>query len=167
MKAAFGAVAGALAVAAVLVSYNLGARSSFGSQMTVPTTQMLVGADGILRAYVVPSGQNGSGQPIPGAPYGVSVVAIAGRSRHWERSLPAYQHRSPIMCRRNTSRRAVVQEPVRRVYAKGATDDNRGERKKSALCCGSAGAAPAWSPVGARGCACRRSSRRRGCLLIR
>ena len=59
MRTAFGAVAGALAVGAVLVSYNLGARHAFSGQMTAPTTQMVVGPDGIARPYLVQAGQTG------------------------------------------------------------------------------------------------------------
>ena len=72
MRAAFGAVAGALAVGAMLVSYNMGARNAFNGQMTAPTTQMLVGPDGIARPYLVQAGQNGFGQPLPAQPMGWS-----------------------------------------------------------------------------------------------
>ena len=37
-----------------------------------PTTQMLVGPDGIARPYLVQAGQTGFGQVLPGQPYGWS-----------------------------------------------------------------------------------------------
>ena len=56
MKTLFGAVAGALALGAVLVSYDLGARHTFSREMT-PTTQMVIGPDGVARPYLVQAGQ--------------------------------------------------------------------------------------------------------------
>ena len=62
MRTLFGAVAGALAVAAVLVAYDLGERNSF-SQGMAPTTQMVVGPDGVARPYLMQAGQSVYGQP--------------------------------------------------------------------------------------------------------
>src|SRR5215217_4579274 len=71
MKTLFGAVAGALAVGAVLVSYELGARQTFSPGVT-PMTQMAIGPDGIARPYLVQASQTGYGQaPFMGQqPYG-------------------------------------------------------------------------------------------------
>src|SRR5688572_19722292 len=69
MKTLFGAVAGALVVGAVLVSYDLGERRAFSRDLMAPTTQMLVGPDGVARPYLVQAGQ-GMGQPLAAQPYG-------------------------------------------------------------------------------------------------
>lgn len=71
MKTLFGAVAGALVVGAVLVSYDLGERRVFSRDQMAPTTQMLVGPDGVARPYLVQAGQ-GMGQPFAAQPYGWS-----------------------------------------------------------------------------------------------
>ncbi len=151
MRAIFGAVAGALAVGAVLVSYNLGARNAFGGQMmTAPATQMLVGPDGIARPYVVQAGQGGFGQAIPGQPYGLSpynaftpgVVAPVG--------YPAYQQQGPYPVQTQyVTERAVAQTPVRRVSTRRAVTDGQPRRtwQKSALLIG--GSAGAGAGVGA------------------
>ena len=115
MKTAFGAVTGALAVGAMLVSYNLGARNAFGGQMTAPTTQMLVGPDGIARPYLVQAAQTGFGQALPAQPYGWSpfttttpgaVIPLGPQ--------PAYQPAYPVQTQYVTER-AVAQAPARRV----------------------------------------------------
>lgn len=64
MRTLFGAIAGALAVGAVLVAYDLGERQSF-SQGMAPTAQMVVGPDGMARPYLMQAGQSFYGQ----APY--------------------------------------------------------------------------------------------------
>ena len=69
MKTLFGAVAGALVVGAVLVSYDLGERRAFSRDLMAPTTQMLVGPDGVARPYLVQASQ-GMGQPLAAQPYG-------------------------------------------------------------------------------------------------
>jgi hypothetical protein len=69
MRTGFGAAAGALAVVAMLVSYNLGERRAYGRNLTTPTTQMMMGPDGVVRPYLVHSGQNAFGQPFAGQPY--------------------------------------------------------------------------------------------------
>ena len=83
-----------MAVGALLVSYNLGARNAFTGQMAVPTTQMMVGPDGIARPYLVQAGQTAFGQPTMAQPYGWSpfstttpgAVAPVGYAAY-----PAYQ----------------------------------------------------------------------------
>ena len=72
MRTLFGAVAGALAVGAVLVSYDLGERRAFNRDTMTPTTQMVMGPDGIARPYLVQAGQTAFGQPFAGQPYGWS-----------------------------------------------------------------------------------------------
>ena len=151
MRAAFGAVAGALAVGAVLVSYNLGARNSFGSQMSAPTTQMLVGPDGIARPYLVQAGQTGFGQALPGQPYGWSpyttttpgAVTPLGYGAY-----PAYQAPYPVQTQYVTER-AVAQAPVRRVVTQRTSSEVKPRRtwQKSALLIG--GSAGAGAGVGA------------------
>jgi hypothetical protein len=153
MRTAFGAVAGALAVGAVLVSYNLGARNSFSGQTTAPTTQMLVGPDGIARPYLVQAGQTGFGQAMPGQPYGWSpystttpgAVAPLGYAGY-----PAYQQQAPYPVQTQyVTERAVAQAPVRRVSTQRVVSDGQPRRtwQKSALLIG--GSAGAGAGVGA------------------
>jgi hypothetical protein len=80
MKTLFGAVAGALALGAVLVSYDLGERHTF-SRDAAPMTQMLVGPDGVARPYLVQAGQSVYGQtpymaqqPFGWSPYGATMM---------------------------------------------------------------------------------------------
>jgi hypothetical protein len=70
MRTLFGAVAGALAVGAVLVSYDLGERRAFSRDLMTPTTQMVMGPDGVARPYLMQAGQTTFGQPFAGQPYG-------------------------------------------------------------------------------------------------
>jgi hypothetical protein len=79
MKTLLGAVAGALAVGAMLVSYDLGARHSFSADLA-PTTQMVIGPDGVARPYLVQASQTGYGQtpfmaqqPYGWSPYGAMM----------------------------------------------------------------------------------------------
>ena len=118
MRAAFGAVGGALAVGAMLVSYNIGARNAFSGQMTAPTTQMLVGP-GRHRAAV--SGAGRSRRLRPGRCRGSRTDGrrtprrLRALSLRWH-TRPIRRIRRRIRCRRNTStERAVAQAPVRRV----------------------------------------------------
>jgi hypothetical protein len=82
MRTLFGAVAGALAVGAVLVAYDLGERNSFNQGM-VPTTQMVVGPDGVARPYLMQAGQSVYGQtpymaqPGVWSPYAASMTPQA------------------------------------------------------------------------------------------
>jgi hypothetical protein len=61
MRTVFGAVAGALAIVAMLVSYSLGERHAV-SQAMAPMTQMVIGPDGVARPYLVQAGQTLPGQ---------------------------------------------------------------------------------------------------------
>src|ERR1041384_7718230 len=78
MKSAFGAVAGAAVVGALLVSYNLGERQAMSRAFApMATTQMMVGPDGIARPYVVQAAQGGLGQPLVGQPYAFAPYGTA------------------------------------------------------------------------------------------
>jgi hypothetical protein len=130
-----------LAVGALLVSYNLGARNAFTGQMAVPTTQMMVGPDGIARPYLVQAGQTAFGQPIaPGwSPYSTTTpgaVAPLGYAAY-----PAYQQAAYPVQTQYVTERAV--QPVRRVSTQRVAREVEPRRswQKSALLIGvSAGA---------------------------
>ena len=133
MKTFLGALGGALAVGAVLFSYNLGERRAT-TAMTAPTTQMLVGPDGIARPYLisnqVPS-VPGAMATLPGySPYG-TATPLAG---------PAYVATQP----QYVSERVVTQQPVvRRVSTTRQTyepDVPRRTWQKSALLIGGSAA---------------------------
>lgn len=152
MRAAFGAVGGALAVGALLVSYNLGAQNAFPAPMGAPTTQMMVGPDGIARPYLVQAGQGGFGQAMPGQPYGWSpystttpgAVAPMGYT-----AAPVY-HPAPYPVQTQyVTERAVAQAPVRRVTTQRVAREVTPKRswQKSALLIG--GSAGAGAGVGA------------------
>ena len=51
---------------AVLVSYDLGERRTFSRDTMTPTTQMMMGPDGVARPYLVQAGQGGFGQSFAG-----------------------------------------------------------------------------------------------------
>src|SRR5262245_55704205 len=126
MKAAFGAVGGALAVAAMLVSYNIGAHSASSGQMMAPTTQMLVGPDGIVRPYLVQSAQTGFSQAAPGQPYGWSpyTMTTPGAVTPVGYAYPAYQPPYPVQTQYTTDR-AVAQTPVRRVSTQRVSSEGK------------------------------------------
>jgi hypothetical protein len=141
----------------MLVSYNLGARNTFSGQMTAPTTQMLVGPDGIARPYLVQAGQTGFGQAMPGQPYGWSpystttpgAVAPLGYAAY--PAYPAYQQPQaayPVQTQYVTER-AVAQAPVRRVSTQRVSSEVKPRRtwQKSALLIG--GSAGTGAGVGA------------------
>ena len=144
MRAATGAVGGALAVGAMLVSYNLGARNAFPAQTSAPTMQMVVGPDGIARPYLVQAGQAGFGQAMPGQPYGWSpystttpgAVAPVGYAAY-----PAYQPAAYPVQTQYVTERAVAQAPVRRVTTQRVSDGRpqRSWQKSALLIGGSAG----------------------------
>jgi hypothetical protein len=138
MRAAFGAVGGALAVGAMLVSYNIGARNASGGQMMAPTTQMLVGPDGIARPYLVQAGQGGFGQAAPGQPYGWSpyTTTTPGAVTPLAYAYPA-QAPYPVQTQ-YTTERAVAQAPVRRVSTQRVSSEVKPRRtwQKSALLIG-------------------------------
>ena len=138
MRAAFGAVAGALAVGAMLVSYNMGARNAFNNQMTAPTTQMLVGPDGIARPYLVQAAQNGQAlpaQPMGWSPYSATVPGAVTPMGH--AAYPAYQAPYPVQTQYVQPQ--VARAPVRRVSTQRAVYEDAKPRRswqKSALLIG-------------------------------
>ena len=91
--------------------------------MTAPTTQMMVGPDGIARPYLVQAGQAGFGQAIPGQPYGWSpystttpgAVAPLGYPAY-----PAYQPQAPYPVQTQyVTERAVAGARPSRIDATG------------------------------------------------
>jgi hypothetical protein len=147
MRAAFGAVGGALAVGAMLVSYNLGARNTFAGQMTGAATQIVVGPDGIARPYVV---QAGSGQAMPGQPLGWSPYSATVPGAAVYPAYPAYQPQAPYPVQTQyVTERAVAQPVVRRVSTQRVASEAKPRRswQKSALLIG--GSAGAGAGVGA------------------
>jgi hypothetical protein len=143
MRTAFGAVGGALAVGALLVSYNLGARNAFSGQ-TAATTQMMVGPDGLARPYLVQAGQAGFGQAMPGQPYGWSpnstttpgAVAPLAYAAY-----PAYQAQAPYPVQTQYVTERTVAAPVRRVSQRVANEvrPQRTWQRSALLIGGSAG----------------------------
>jgi hypothetical protein len=137
----------------VLVSYNLGARGAVGSPMIAPTTQMLVGPDGIARPYLVQAGQNGfsqamQAQPFAASPYSATTPAAVAPLGY--AAYPAYQQQAPYPVQTQyVTERAVAQAPVRRVSTRRVASDDRPRRtwQKSALLIG--GSAGAGAGVGA------------------
>ena len=152
MRTAFGAVGGALAVGAMLVSYNLGARNSFSGQ-TAPTTQMMVGPDGIARPYLVQAGQTGFGQAMPGQPYGWSPYSTTTPGAVAPLGYPAYPGISAAGAVSGADairhRAGGCLRPVRRVSTQRVASEVKPQRtwQKSALLIG--GSAGAGAGVGA------------------
>jgi hypothetical protein len=151
MRTAFGAVGGALAVGAMLVSYNLGARNSFSAQ-TAPATQMMVGPDGIARPYLVQAGQTGFGQAMPGQPYGwspYSTTTPGAVTPLGYPAYPAYQPQAPYPVQTQYVTERAVAAPVRRVSTQRVASEVKPRRtwQKSALLIG--GSAGAGAGVGA------------------
>ena len=151
MRAAFGAVGGALAVGAMLVSYNLGARNAVPGHTGLPTTQMMVGPDGIARPYLVQAGQNAFGQPMVGQPYAwspystttpgaVAPLAYAPYQAYPQAPIAYQQAPVPVQTQYVTER-AVAQAPVRRVVTQRSSEvkPQRSWQKSALLIGGSAG----------------------------
>jgi len=112
MRTLLGAVAGALTVGALLVSYNLGARHAVTSDQMTPTTQMVVGPDGIARPYLVTAGQSQYG--VVGQPYGWSPYSGAAAPYGYG----AYPQGGYQPAQQYATERLVSQRPVvRRVAA--------------------------------------------------
>lgn len=110
MRTLFGAVAGALAVGAMLVSYDLGERRAFGSDMT-PPMQMVMGPDGIARPYLIQTGQTANGWSPYASPYGTMTPPAAYATYP---AVPQYVNERVIapqpVVRRVSSQRTVVAE---------------------------------------------------------
>ncbi len=153
MRAAFGAIAGAVTVGALLVSYNLGQRHA-SSDMSMPATQMVIGPDGIARPYLVQAGQTMLGQPLMNQPYGWSpygtVMPGAMASSAYQPPQPMYQPQGayPVQTRYVTER-VAAQPAARRVSTDRVASESQPRRswQKSALLIG--GSAGAGAGVGA------------------
>ena len=140
-----------MAVGAMLVSYNLGARNAVPNHMAVPTTQMMVGPDGIARPYLVQAGQAAFGQALPGQAYGWSPYstttpgAVAPMAYAPYQAYPAAYQQAPVpMQTQYVTERAVAQAPVRRVTTQRVSSEvarpQRSWQKSALLIGGSAGA---------------------------
>jgi hypothetical protein len=144
MRTAFGALAGALAIGAMLVSYNLGERRTF-SRDAMPTMQMVLGPDGIARPYLVQAGQS-LGQPFAGQPYGWSpystmtpaALAPYGYAPYSQGIYPVQTAQPQYV-----SERVVERPVVRRVASQRVASEvqpRRSWQKSALLIGGSAGA---------------------------
>ena len=150
MRTLFGAVAGALAVGAVLVSYDLGERRAFSRDMMTPTTQMVIGPDGIARPHLVQAGQNGLGQPFAGQPYGWSPYATTAPTAPMPYAYGASQGAYAPAQPQYVTQRVVTERPVvRRVATQSVASEVKPKRswQKSALLIG--GSAGAGAGLGA------------------
>jgi len=132
----------------MLVSYNLGARNSFSGQ-AAPTTQMMVGPDGIARPYLVQAGQAGFGQAMPGQPYGWSPYSTTTPGAVAPLGYSAYQPQAPYPVQTQYVTERAVAAPVRRVSTQRVASEVKPRRtwQKSALLIG--GSAGAGAGVGA------------------
>jgi hypothetical protein len=139
-----------LAVGAVLVSYELGERHAFTRDLTMPTTQMVVGPDGVARPYLVQAGQTAYGQPFAGQPYGWSpyttMAPAAVAPYGYSSAYPQYPAAQP----QYVTERVVAQRPVvRRAATQRVAYEGQPRRswQKSALLIG--GSAGAGAGLGA------------------
>jgi hypothetical protein len=145
MRTLLGAVAGALAVSAVLVSYELGERQAF-SRNLAPTTQMVVGPDGIARPYLVQAGQSAYGQQMP-------YMAANGWSPYNAMTPAPYAQYGayPVTAQpQYVTERVVTQPAVRRVSSQRVVTERVAPRRtwqKSAMLIG--GSAATGAGVGA------------------
>jgi hypothetical protein len=106
MKTFLGAIAGALAVGGALFAYDLGGRRAVERAAMAPTTQMLVGPDGIARPYLV-SGQAPSAQG--------AVATLPGYSGYATATPLATVPYAPAQPQVRYVSDRVVAAPVRRV----------------------------------------------------
>ncbi|RPI50606.1 MAG: hypothetical protein EHM55_20970, partial [Acidobacteria bacterium] len=152
MRAAFGAFAGAVAVGAMLVSYNLGERQAV-SRTAMPTTQMVVGPDGIARPYLLQAGQTGVGQPFATQQFGwspYSTVTPGAVVPYAYQAQPVYQPQAPYPVQTQyVTERVVTQPAVRRASTRRVVSEEKPRRswQKSALLIG--GSAGAGAGLGA------------------
>ena len=137
MKTLFGAIAGALVLGAVLVSYDLGERHTFSRDLA-PTTQMVIGPDGVARPYLVQAGQTAYGQtpymaqPYGWSPYGVTAPGAVAPAMYGAQP----QYVSQPVYSQPTVRRVSTQ----RSYATERVAPKRSWQKSALLIGGSAGA---------------------------
>lgn len=142
MRTIIGAAAGALAVGAMLVSYELGERRTFARE-TAPTTQMVMGPDGVARPYLMQAGLPAYGQPFAGQPYAWSpytTMAPAAVTPYGYNPQGAYLPAQPqYVTERVVSERPVVRRASTRVVSSEARP-RRTWQKSALLIGGSAGA---------------------------
>lgn len=152
MKAVFGAFAGAVAVGAMVVSYNIGERYGF-THATMPTSQMqmVVGPDGIARPYLMQASQGAFGQPLAAQPYGWAPSASMAPAYTYAAYPATYQQQAPYPVQTQTRYVSdrVAQPTVRRVSSTRVSSEVQPRRswQKSALLIG--GSAGAGAGVGA------------------
>lgn len=159
MKTLLGAVGGALAVSAVLVSYNLGARHAMNSDMTMAptTTQMAVGPDGVVRPYAVRTGEASFG-----ANWQVATPVAQGNWAPYAGApvpTPVAYGAYPVPVR--TVSQTVVEQPAPRPVTRRSTttyrraEPERSWQKSALLIGGSAGAGAGLGAIigGKRGAA--------------
>src|SRR4029453_17232210 len=124
-----GGIAGALAVGSLLFAYELGGRRALESGAMAPTTQMMVGPDGIARPYPVsnqtPLAADGYAT-LPGwSPYGAAAPATAVPYAVQQPQVRYVSDRvatSAPVVRRTSSTRPVSYEPdvPKRTWQKSA-----------------------------------------------
>jgi hypothetical protein len=140
MRTMLGAIVGALAVGAVLVSYDLGERRAFSRDMA-PVTQMMMGPDGVARPYLVQAGQTSYGQtPYAGSPYAFSpyaTTAPAVMAPYGGYAVPAQYVNERVVTPQPVVRRAAAQRPY---TTERAAAPSRSWKKSALLIGGSAGA---------------------------
>ena len=145
MRTLFGAVAGALAVGALLVSYDLGGRRAFARE-SLPTTQMVMGPDGIARPYLVQASQGAYGQPVAGQPAGwapYTTMAPAAVAPYGYSGAPqaAYMPAQPqYVTERVVESRPVVRRASTQRVVASEVRPRRTWQKSALLIGGSAGA---------------------------
>ena len=141
MKTIIGAAAGALAVGAMLVSYELGERRAFASE-SAPATQMVIGPDGVARPYLMQAGQAGYGQPFAGQPYGWSpYTAMAPAAVTPYNAQGAYLPAQPqYVTERVVSERPVVRRASTQRVVSSDVKPRRTWQQSARLIGGSAGA---------------------------
>ncbi len=147
MKAVFGAFAGAVAVGAMVVSYNIGERHGF-THATMPTSQMqmVVGPDGIARPYLMQASQGAFGQPLAAQPYGFAPSASMAPAYGYAAYPATYQQQAPYPVQTQTRyvTDRVAQPTVRRASStrveSSEVQPRRSWQKSALLIGGSAGA---------------------------
>ena len=142
MKTVLGAIAGALAVGGMLFAYDLGGRRAIERATMTPTTQMMIGPDGVARPYLV------TGQPA----YGQVPYATMPSWSPYAPAAPGVVAPYPAPARvQYANERVVTEQPiVRRVSTRQVSSERVAPRRtwqKSALLIG--GSAGAGAGVGA------------------
>jgi hypothetical protein len=142
MKTLFGAVAGALAVGAVLVAYDLGDHHTFSRDLAA----MPAGYQQMGNPYLVQAGQTGYASPY--APYATPFAAQTpyGVMTPAGYAVPQYVNQPVAMAPQPAVRRVATQ----RTYSSGASDRVTAPKRtwqKSALLIG--GSAAGGAGVGA------------------